>query len=35
MEVNDFGEEIKEEAEFKLMMNNKMVVKLERVDSDI
>ena len=35
MEVNDFGEEIKEEAEFRLMMNNKMVVKLERVDSDI
>ena len=35
MEVNDFGEEIKEEAEFKQLMDNKMVVKLEREDSDI
>ena len=34
MEVNDYGEEIKEEDQVKISMDG-MVVKLEREDSDI
>ena len=34
MEVNDYGEEMKEEAKVKLLMDG-IVVKLEREDSDI